>query len=114
MARIAKRSDDMILFRGLGFYPFQFEEIIFAVEGISPHYQIILDRQGGVDTLEIKVEVSDKISGLDEVKTLEILRNQLFKQIKMVLDIEAKVTFVEPKSLRKEGDIKKVLDKRLG
>lgn len=113
MSRAVKRTDDMILFRGLGFYPSQFEDILFAVEGISPHYQIILDRQGGVDTLEIKVEVSDQITGLDEVKTLEILRNQLFKQIKTVLDIEAKVTFVEPKSLRKEGDITRVLDKRL-
>jgi phenylacetate-CoA ligase len=96
----------------MGFFPSQFEEILREVEGVSPHYQIILDRHAGIDTLEIKVEVSDQIAGLDEVKTLETLRNQLSERIKTVLDVEAKVAFVEPKSLRRAGMNNRVLDKR--
>jgi phenylacetate-CoA ligase len=112
MTRIKKRIDDMIFFRGLGFFPSQFEEILLEVEGVSPHYQIILDRHAGVDTLEIKVEVSDQITGLDEVKTLETLRNQLVRRIKTVLDVDVKVAFVEPKSLQWIGTDNRVLDKR--
>ncbi|TFG50947.1 MAG: phenylacetate--CoA ligase family protein, partial [Candidatus Brocadiia bacterium] len=76
MTRVMKRTDDLILFHGLGFFPSQIEEILYAVEGISPHYQIILSRQRGIDNLEIKVEISDKLSCIDEVKTLETLRMQ--------------------------------------
>jgi phenylacetate-CoA ligase len=100
MARITGRTDDQILFRGVGFFPSQIEEILSTVEGTSPYYQIILDERGGVDTIEIRVEVSDKFPFLDEVKALEGLRVQMARCIKTALDIDAEVTFVEPRSLR--------------
>jgi phenylacetate-CoA ligase len=100
MARVTGRTDDLIFCRGVGFLPSQIEEVLLQVEGTSPHYQIILDREGGVDSLEIKVEVSEKMPSLDELKTLETLRVQLCRGIKTALDVEAKVTFVEPRSLR--------------
>jgi phenylacetate-CoA ligase len=113
MARITGRTDDRILFRGVGFFPSQIEEILCEVEGTSPYYQIILDEQAGVDTIEIRVEVSDKIP-FDQVKTLEALRVQMAQRIKTALDVEAKVTFVEPKSLRHLADgLGRVVDKRL-
>ena len=113
MARITGRTDDQILFCGVGFFPSQIEEILSGVEGTSPYYQIILDEQGGIDTIEIRVEVSDKIPFLDEVKALEALRVQMAKRIKTALDIEAKVTFVEPKSLRLlTGGKDRVVDNR--
>jgi len=108
------RTDDLISFRGVEFFPVQIEQILREVDGVSPHYQLILDRQAGVDTLEIKVEVSDKIPFLDEVKTLENLLTQLSKRIKTVLDVEAKVTLVEPKSLRRLDSKARVVDKRPG
>jgi len=100
MARVTGRTDDLILFRGVGFFPAQIEEVLSRAEDASPYYQIILDQQGGVDTLEVRVEVSDKIPFLDEVKMLEALRVQMARQIKTALDIDARVTFVEPRSLR--------------
>ena len=45
MARVTGRTDDLILFRGVGFFPSQIEEILAEVEGTSPHYQIILDER---------------------------------------------------------------------
>jgi len=110
MARVMGRTDDRILFGGVGFFPAQVEEILLAVEGTSPHYQIVLDRQGGVDVLEVKVEVSEKIPSLDELKTLESLRGQISRRLKGALDIEGKVAFVEPKSLRSAP---RVVDRRL-
>jgi phenylacetate-CoA ligase len=114
MARVMGRTDDLICFRGVEFFPAQVEHVLRDLDGVSPHYQIILDRQAGVDTLEIKVEVSDKIPFLDEVKSLENLLTQLSKRIKTVLDVEAKVTLVEPKSLRQLDSKARVVDKRPG
>ncbi|MGQ9648718.1 MAG: phenylacetate--CoA ligase family protein [Phycisphaerae bacterium] len=115
MARVSRRTDDLIFFHGVGFFPVQIEKILYEVEGLSPHYQIILDRQGDVDSLEIKVEVLEDIPSLDEIKTLEILRNQVARRIKTVLNLDAKVTFAEPKSLRSDsGAIPRVLDRRPG
>ena len=114
MARVMSRTDDLIRFRGVEFFPSQIEQVLRDTDSVSPHYQIILDRQAGVDTLEIKVEVSDKIPFLDEVKTLENLLTQLSKRIRTVLDVEAKVTLVEPKSLSQLDAKARVVDKRPG
>ena len=115
MARVTGRTDDLILFHGVGFFPSEIEEILAEVEGTSPHYQIILDREGGVDTLEIKVEVSEDIPSLDEMKVLEALRRQIASRVKAALDLEARVALVEPKSLRRAvGGKGCVVDRRPG
>jgi phenylacetate-CoA ligase len=115
MARVMGRTDDQILFHGVSFFPSQIKEILDEVEGTSPHYQIILDREGGLDSLEIRVEVSDKIPSLDELKVLGGLRAQIIRRIKATLDVDAKVTFVEPKSLRHVTDGPgRVADRRPG
>jgi len=113
MARVMGRTDDLIHFRGVGIFPAQIEQILSEVEGASPHYQIILDREAGVDTLEIKVEVSEKIPSLDEAKTLTHLRGQLTKRIKAELDVDAQIVFAEPRSLRRVvGEQGQVVDRR--
>jgi phenylacetate-CoA ligase len=113
MARVTRRTDDLILFHGVGILPSQFEEILQAVEGAQPNYAIILDRQGTTDTLEIQVEVTENIPSLDEIKTLERLRRQIVTRVKAVLDIDAKVRFVEPRSFHKGGGGRvQVVDRR--
>ncbi len=113
MTRVVGRTDDLVLFRGVGFFPSQIGEILGQVEGASSHYQIILDRQAGVDTLEIKVEVSEEMPSLDEVRALETLRGQLVRRVKTVLDVDTKVTFAEPRSLRHITSLAgRVLDNR--
>lgn len=114
MARILGRTDDLILFQGVGFFPAQIEEILTGVSGVSPYFQILLDQDRGVDTIEIRVEISDKIPFLDEVKTIETLRLQAAKRMKAALDVEPKVTLVEPKSLRTLDPASRVVDKRSG
>ncbi len=115
MARVMGRTDDLILVQGVGFFPSQIEEILNGIDGVSPYFQILLDQDRGVETIEVKVEISDKIPFLDEVKTIETLRQQAAKRIKASLDIDPKVTLVEPKSLQSlpEGT-PRVVDKRPG
>jgi phenylacetate-CoA ligase len=114
MTRVMARTDDMILFRGVGFFPSQVELILCEFKGISDHYQILLDQEGGMDTLEIRIEVSDLIPSWDELKTLEMLREEISRKIKTVLDVDAKVTFVEPKSLQGLAKGGRVTDNRPG
>lgn len=112
MARVKRRTDDMILFRGVSFLPAQIVQILCATAGVSPHHQILLDREGNADTLEVRVEVSENAPALDEVKTLEKLRAQLTRRIKAVLDIDARITFAEPRSLADLSPHARVHDKR--
>jgi phenylacetate-CoA ligase len=109
------RTDDLILFQAVGFFPAQIEEILGEFEGTSPYYQIVLDQEGGVETLQIRVEISGQIPCLDEVKTLEALQTQVAKRIKSVLDVEARVILVEPGSLRQLANgTERVVDRRPG
>jgi phenylacetate-CoA ligase len=114
MARVMRRTDDLIQFRGVSFFPAQVEQLLHEVDGVSPYYQIILGRDAGVDTLEIKVEVSDKIPFLDGLKSVENMLAQLTRHIKSVLDVEAKITLVEPNALRQLDEKQRVIDKRQG
>jgi phenylacetate-CoA ligase len=115
MARVAGRTDDRIQFHGVGFFPSQIEEILAEVEGTSPHFQILLDKEAGEDTLEVRVEVSDQAPFLDELRALGSLKVLIAKRIKMSLDIDAKVTLAEPKSLSERGSgAGRVTDRRPG
>jgi len=115
MAPVCGRTDDLILVRGVGFFPSQIEEILADFDGISPYFQIILDQEGGVDTVQVRVEISKNIPSLDEVKAIETLRLQTAQRIKTALDVEAKVILLEPGSLRQlAGGAERVVDRRPG
>lgn len=114
MAPAVGRTDDLILVHGVGFFPSQIEEILAGFEGSSPYFQIVLDQEGGGDTVQVRVEISDSIQSLDALKTLENLRVQVAERIKAVLDIEAKVILVEPRSLRQPAAAERVIDRRPG
>jgi len=78
----------------------------------EPHYKLIVDRIGTLDTLEIQVEVSEALFS-DEVRRLEQLEEKIRKEVDTVLGISAKITLVEPKTIeRSEGKAKRVFDKR--
>ena len=114
MDRVMGRSDDMLIIRGVNVYPLQIEAVLIAIEGLEPHYQLIVDRVGTLDTLEVQVEVTDsQFVNADEVKVLQKLEKQLIKDMKDYLGITAKVKLVEPKTIqRSEGKASRVIDKR--
>ncbi|MCL1918152.1 MAG: phenylacetate--CoA ligase [Peptococcaceae bacterium] len=111
LEKISGRVDDMLIIRGVNVFPSQIEEAILAVEGIEPHYLIVVDRQGALDALEVQVEVAPEV--VDEISLLEDLREKLSQRIYTILGLGARVRFVEPRSLpRSEGKAVRVLDKR--
>lgn len=112
MRRLSGRSDDMLIIRGVNFFPSQLEHVLMSVQGVEPHYQIIVDRDGALDTVEVQVEVSEEIFS-DEVKRLEGLSTRIHAEIKDLIGITAKVKLVEPKTIpRSEGKAQRVIDKR--
>lgn len=112
MDRVSGRTDDMLIIRGVNLFPSQVEHVLMSVEEVEPHYQLIVDRQGSLDTIEVQVEVSEKVFS-DEVKVLEGLSKRIQKDMKDLLGITATVKLVEPKTIqRSEGKAQRVIDKR--
>ena len=112
MDRVSGRSDDMLIIRGVNVFPSQVESVLLGIEGLEPHYQLIVDREGSLDTLEIHVEMSEDLFS-DEIKTLQNIERRITKDIKDYLGVTAKVKLVGSKSLgRSEGKAQRVVDKR--
>ena len=98
MARLMGRTDDMLIIRGVNVFPSQIEDVLMGIEGINPQYLIIVDRQGNLDTMEIQVEVTEEMFS-DRVKGLEALRAKIQHQVKTMVNVNAKISLVEPESL---------------
>ncbi|MFA9394395.1 MAG: phenylacetate--CoA ligase family protein [Halodesulfovibrio sp.] len=112
MNRITGRSDDMLIIRGVNVFPSQIESIILETEGASPHYQIIVKRQGNLDTVEVQVEIDGSLFS-DAIKNLQQIEMRIQKTIKEFLGVSTKVRLVEPRSIeRSQGKAKRVFDLR--
>jgi phenylacetate-CoA ligase len=112
MGKIMGRSDDMLIIRGVNVFPSQVEAVLMDVEGVEPHYLLVIEREKQLDTLEVQVEVNEAVF-TDEVKGLQALESDIHKRIKDMLGVSAKVRLVEPKSIqRSQGKAQRVIDKR--
>ncbi|MDO9558788.1 MAG: phenylacetate--CoA ligase [Syntrophales bacterium] len=115
MDRVMGRSDDMLIIRGVNVFPSQIEAVLLNIEGVEPHYQLIVERVDTLDTIEVQVEVSEKLmdESEGEVRVLQNMERRIVKDMKDYLGISAKVKMVEPKSLQRfEGKASRVIDKR--
>lgn len=112
MDKISGRTDDMLIIRGVNVFPSQVESILLDIGNTEPHYQLIVDRKGSMDTLEIWVELSEQMFS-DKVRGLEHLEKIIHTEIDNVLGVSAAIKLVEPKTIqRSEGKAKRVIDKR--
>jgi phenylacetate-CoA ligase len=112
MKKTMGRSDDMLIIKGVNVFPTQIEEVLFQVEGCEPHYQLVIEREGTMDTLEVQVEVNEAIF-FDEMKKQRAFVDRLEKRLFSALGVGAKVKLVEPSSMpRHEGKAKRVIDRR--
>jgi phenylacetate-CoA ligase len=112
MAKVQGRTDDMLIIRGVNVFPSQIEGVLLNIEGIAPHYEIIVRKDGYMDCIEVLVELSDA-SLLDKFSALETLEKKIQHAIYTVLNIHADVKLVEPQSLKRfEGKAKRVTDLR--
>jgi len=112
MRKVTGRTDDMLIIRGVNVFPSQIESVIMKIEGVSPHYQIVIDRKNHLDYLEVRVEVAeDKFTG--QFRDLEALEENIRRQLQRVLSLNARVRLLEPGSIeRSKGKAKRVIDNR--
>jgi len=112
MDRITGRSDDMLKIRGVIVFPSQIEEALLKINGLEPHYQIVVTRPKYLDELEVQVEASPALFS-DEVKHVEEAKKMIEEHLQREIGLRVNVTLVEPESLpRSEGKAIRVIDKR--
>lgn len=114
LARISRfkgRSDDMLIIRGVNVFPSQIEAALLEMSGTTPHYMMIVDRKGTLDTLVVQVEVEEQFYGNSAER--EVLRDKIGHVIQSAIGIAAQIVLVEPKTLaRSEGKACHVIDNR--
>jgi phenylacetate-CoA ligase len=112
MERVRGRTDDMLIVRGVNIFPSQIEQALTEIEGVEPHFQVIVDRTGSLDELEVHVEIEERFLP-DAMRKLVEFEKQVEEKLAAALGIRAKVKLVEPRSIeRTEGKAKRVIDKR--
>jgi phenylacetate-CoA ligase len=112
MEKVIGRTDDMLILRGVNVFPSQVEHVLLQFVEAEPHYQLTIDRVKELDTVEIRVEVSDKFFH-DEMNKMIDLRDRLQRKIEGTLGIKIKLILVESGSLERfTGKAKRVIDKR--
>ena len=112
MARVKGRTDDMLIIKGVNVFPSQIESVLFEVEGTEPHYQIEIDRKGGLDEATVLVEVGETIF-FDQMRHQRDMIERIRKRLAQELGISVEVRLVEKKTIaRSEGKAERVIDKR--
>ena len=102
----------MLKIRGVNVFPSQVESVLVGMEEVSPHYQLVVRREGFADTLEVRVELTDGRI-LESYSGLEKLHNKIKSNLKSVLGLEAKVSLVQPKTIERfQGKAVRVVDLR--
>ena len=102
----------MLIISGVNVFPSQIESVLMEIEGVEPHYQLVVDREENLDVIMVKVELGEKMFS-DKVSNLQELEKHISKNIKEYLGVSARVRLVEPKSIaRSEGKAVRVIDNR--
>jgi phenylacetate-CoA ligase len=112
MHRLLGRTDDMLIVRGVNVFPSQIEEVLLKIEDVKPHYQILIDRKGQLDSIEVQIEMTENLFS-DEIKNINANEKRIEEALYGTLNVHSRVKLVEPKSIpRSEGKAKRVIDKR--
>ena len=112
MESIVGRADDMLIISGVNVYPSQIEHVIANSQGVTLNYQIIADKKGHLDKLEIHIEVSDEIMN-DNLGEMEKIKKKIQADLLNNLYLNAVVKLVEPRSIeRSMGKAVRIIDKR--
>ncbi len=112
MGRVMGRTDDMLIIRGVNVFPSQIEHALLQVPGIEPHYRILVDRVGTLDTIQVEVELSPSMMS-DTIKDMERLEKDIVNSLASHALVHAQVKLCQPGTLpRSEGKAARVEDKR--
>lgn len=112
MKKVTGRSDDMLIISGVNVFPSQIESVLMSINGISPHYQIIVGKKGYLDYMEVQVEVEEE-SFTGQFRDLEALEIRVRSKLQSVLSVGPRVRLLEPHSIeRSQGKARRVIDNR--
>jgi len=112
MEKVLGRTDDMLIIRGVNVFPSQVEAVLLQMQEAQPHYQLVATRDGALDNLEVKVEVSENAFS-DEMKQITKFRETLQHKLNGALGVHARLTLVEPGGLERfVGKAQRVVDQR--
>jgi phenylacetate-CoA ligase len=110
--RLHGRSDDMMIVKGVNIFPMQIERILMAMPEVGQDYQIILEREGFLDTIRVKVEIRDEFF-VEDMRVLAALQKRIAARLRDEILVTPRVELVEPGSLPKsEGKANRVKDLR--
>ena len=105
------RSDDMMVVKGVNVWPSQIETVLLN-QGYQANYQIVVDRVGNNDTIEVQVELTPEMAEHPTL-SVEAREKKIVSGLKSMLGIKVDVKVVEPKAIaRSEGKAVRVVDKR--
>lgn len=112
MDQVRQRTDDMLIIRGVNVFPSQIEDVLYHIENVAPHYQIIVDTVKNLDDLTLKIEVDDSLFS-DKMKDMVAMQSKIKEELHSVLGLRSHIQLVEPGSIqRTQGKSKRVLDLR--
>ncbi|HMK92811.1 MAG TPA: phenylacetate--CoA ligase [Thermoleophilia bacterium] len=112
MSKVVGRTDDMFIISGVNVFPSNIESVLFRIEGLEPHYEIVLERRGALDSFTVRVEVTEEIFNgwMDDLVAFE---KRVTEELRAALLVRPKVKLVEPGTLaRSEGKARRVIDNR--
>ena len=118
MSRILGRADDMLIIRGVNVFPSQIEAALIGLEELSPHYRLVVTRDGRLDNLEVQPEVTQafasSVDSLDNAGNSKALGDQINKMLREALGLNTKVTLLPPGDAPRSegGKIQRVDDRR--
>jgi phenylacetate-CoA ligase len=112
MEKVRQRTDDMLIIRGVNVYPSQIEDVLFQIEGVRPHYLIVVDRKQNLDELEVRLEVEESVF-TDVMADMVAFQRSVADKLQSALGLRTRVTLVERGTIeRTAGKAKRVLDLR--
>ncbi len=111
MTKPMGRSDDMMVVKGVNVWPSQIEAVLLN-QGYQANYQIVVDRVGNNDTIEVQVELTPEMAEKNDVPIAQ-REKEVVHGLKSMLGIKVDVSVVDPMTIpRSEGKAKRVVDKR--
>ena len=111
MGRITGRSDDMLIIRGVNVFPSQIEELVLKMPALAPQYQLVVARDGHLDTLEVFGELKEHGMAPGDV---DALCKELQHCIKTYVGVSTRITLTPPMGIERTltGKARRVVDKR--
>ena len=109
LLRVAGRSDDMLIIRGVNVYPSQIEAVMVGFDGVAPHYQLVVSREGSMDSLRVEVEAADSVDAARYAELAGGVRHHIKSMVGVTCTVEIMAPGTVPRS---QGKAVRVRDER--